>query len=203
MLNKRFRIVALCLCIGLISLPIFSQSRQERTRASVQEKKEMTSSAASADAEKEKAMKNPYPNDFGPDKVDVSKYPSNLQIGYKLMLEKCSKCHTASRVLNSQFVELKEDEISKLRMSQPKIFKDKLVWQVEPGIWQRYVKRMMAKPGCSISPEEGKKIWNFVVEDSKQRKMDLSQDIWNSHRKKLLADFKLKYPERYKELFEK
>ena len=164
---------------------------------------EQKSVESSADAEKEKAMKNPYPNDFGPDKIDVSKYPAELQAGYKLTLEKCSKCHTASRVLNSQFVEIKEDEIAKLKTSQAEIFKDKLLWQVESGIWQRYVKRMMAKPGCNISSEEGKKIWKFVVEDSKQRKTGSASKNCRYHRTKLLADFKLKHPERHKELFGK
>ncbi len=157
--------------------------------------------AAAAAAEKEKAMKNPYPNDFGPDKMDVSKYSPELQAGYKLMTEKCSKCHSASRVLNSQFIELKEDEIAKFKNEQPDMLRNKQVWQVESGIWQRYVKRMMAKPGCNISPEDGKKIWKFVAEDSRRRKTGPSAESWGAHRKKLLADFKAGHPDRYRELF--
>lgn len=166
------------------------------------EEKKGAEPASSAAAEKEKALKNPYPNDLGPDKIDVSKYAPELQEGYKLLLDRCAKCHTPSRPLNSQFLELKEDEMAKMKTASPEIFKDKMVWQVEAGIWQRYVKRMMAKPGCSISPDEGKKIWKFVVEDSKRRKTGVAAAEWKNHRKKLLDDFRTKYPARYKELFE-
>ena len=159
--------------------------------------------ASSAAAEKEKAMKNPYPNDLGPDKIDVSKYSPELQEGYKLLQDKCAKCHTPSRPLNSQFVDVKAEEMAALKASNPEIFKDKLVWQVETGIWQRYIKRMMAKPGCNIADAEGKKIFKFVVEDSKRRKTGAQAASWSAHRKKLLADFKAKYPDKYKELFEK
>ena len=163
---------------------------------------EPPSNAAAAAAEKEKAMKNPYPNDLGPDKIDVSKYAPEQQEGYKLLQDKCSRCHTPSRPLNSQFVDVKPEEIAALKGKSPEIFKDKLVWQVETGVWQRYVKRMMAKPGCNIADAEGKKIFRFLVEDSKRRKTGAQAAIWSAHRKKLVADFKAKVPDRYKELFE-
>ncbi|MBI2915395.1 MAG: hypothetical protein HYY07_00890, partial [Elusimicrobia bacterium] len=135
--------------------------------------------------------------------IDVSKYSAELQAGYKLMLDKCAKCHTPSRPLNSQFLDLKPEEIAAAKKTNPEIFKDKQVWQAESGIWQRYIKRMMAKPGCNISTEEGKKIWKFIVEDSKRRKTGAAAASWSAQRKKFLADFKTKYPERHKELFEK
>ncbi len=152
-------------------------------------------------AEKEKALKNPYPNDFGPDKVDVSKYSPELQSGYKLMQDKCAKCHTPSRPLNSEFLDLKPEELEAAKKSNPEMFKDKLVWKVESGIWQRYIKRMMAKPGCNISTQEGKKIWQFIVEYSKKNKSGEAAKSWQTQRSKLVADFKTKYPDRYKELF--
>ena len=161
------------------------------------------SAAAAAQAEKEKAMKNPYPNDFGPSKLDdISKYNPEQQEGYKLMQDKCSRCHTPSRPLNSQFLDLKPEEMEKLKQSNPEIFKDKKVWQAESGVWQRYVKRMMAKPGCSIADVDGKKIFKFIVEYSKREKTGANAAKWATHRKKLLEDFKTKYPARYKELFE-
>lgn len=158
---------------------------------------------AAADAEKEKALKNPYPNDLGPGTVDVSGYSAESKEGYKIMVDRCARCHTPSRPLNSQFVEMKPEEIAAAKASNPEMFKDKLVWQIEDGIWQRYVKRMMAKPGCNIPPDQGKKIWKFMVEDSKKRKTGANAAAWATHRRKLLADFKAKYPEKYKELFEK
>ena len=155
-----------------------------------------------AELEKDKAQKNPYPNDLGPDKIDASKYSPELQAGYKLLQEKCSRCHTPSRPLNSQFLQLKADEQAKMKASNPEIFKDKLVWQVEDSVWQRYVKRMMTKPGCAIAEPDAKKIFKFLVEDSKRRKTGAGAAAWAQHRRKLLADFRVKYPARYKELFE-
>jgi hypothetical protein len=159
---------------------------------------------AAAAAEKEKALKNPYPNDLGPDKItDLSKYTPEQQEGYKLMQTKCSACHTPSRPLNSQFVDLKADQIAAFKKSNPEVFKDKLVWQIEDGVWQRYVKRMMAKPGCNISQDQGKKIFRFLVEYSKREKLGANTAKWKEHRSKLLAEFKQKHPDKYKELFEK
>mgnify|MGYP001603171058 CR=1 FL=1 len=161
------------------------------------------------DAEKQKAMANPYANDFGPDKLDVSGYPKEHQEGYSLAVIKCAKCHSGSRLLNSQFVEpMGKDsvergkKIDEWKKADPAMFKEKNVWQPEGDIWQRYVKRMMAKPGCEISKEEGKKIWNFLVYDSNQRKIGAKKVDWEKHRKKLLEDFKAKHPARYKELYE-
>lgn len=131
-----------------------------------------------AELEKEKAQKNPYANDLGPDTIDASKYPKDIQEGYAILRVKCAKCHTPSRPLNSQFT--------------------------DSPTWERYVKRMMKKPGCDIPPADGKKIWQFLVYDSKTRKLDASgkeTEAWKAHRQKLLDEFKTKYPARYKELY--
>ena len=169
----------------------------------------------SYEAEKAKALKNPYANDFGPASIDVSSYPQELQDAYKnILLVKCQRCHTASRPLNSQFVEPsapKEQHaavIAKWKAEHPEMFQDKLVWQIEgksaagPGIWERYVKKMMSKPGCNISPDEGKKVWKFLTYDSEKRKTGANAAKWAEHRRQLLADFKAKYPDRYRELYE-
>jgi hypothetical protein len=165
--------------------------------------------SATYEAEKAKALANPYPNDDGPTTIDVSSYPPDIQATYKnLFLQKCARCHQSSRPLNSQFLEpygKKEDKDKKLadwKTKYPEIFKDPLVWQPETTIWQRYVKRMMAKPGCNISQPEGKKIWEFLTYDSEQRKTGANAAKWAEQRRKLLADFKVKHPARYKELFE-
>ena len=155
-----------------------------------------------AELEKEKALQNPYPNDLGPDKIDVSKYRAEQQDGYKLLQNKCSRCHSPSRPLNSQFLQIKPEEMGALKASNPEIFKDKLVWQVDKDVWQRYVKRMMTKPGCGIADAEGKMIFRFLVEDSKRRKTGAAAKGWADHRRSLIARFKEKYPARYKELFE-
>jgi hypothetical protein len=85
--------------------------------------------------------------DKGPAKIDVSKYPADMQARYKVLTVKCARCHTLARVVNCEFV--LEDE------------------------WERYIKRMMRKAGTFITPEEGKQIFEFVVYDSKIRKKAL------------------------------
>jgi hypothetical protein len=86
--------------------------------------------------------------DKGPAKIDVSKYPVDMQNRYKLFAKKCSSCHTIARPINSDFV--LDDE------------------------WERYIKRMMRKAGPSlISADEGKQIFEFVAYDSKIRKKAL------------------------------
>jgi len=85
--------------------------------------------------------------DKGPAKIDVSKYPPDMQARYKVLTVKCAKCHTIARVINCEFA--LDDE------------------------WERYIKRMMRKAGTLISPDEGKQIFEFVVYDSKIRKKAL------------------------------
>ena len=85
--------------------------------------------------------------DKGPAKIDVSKYPKDIQDKYKLFSVKCSKCHTLARPINSDYV--LEDE------------------------WERYVKRMMRNAGTFISADDGKQIYEFLVYDSKIRKKAL------------------------------
>ena len=85
--------------------------------------------------------------DKGPAKINVSKYPPDMQARYKVFADKCSKCHTLARAINCEFV-LDEE-------------------------WERYVKRMMRKGGSLISPDEGKQIFEFLVYDSMTRKSEL------------------------------
>ncbi|MBI4055172.1 MAG: hypothetical protein HY402_03450 [Elusimicrobia bacterium] len=161
-------------------------------------------------AQRQLAMKDPYANDLGPQALDVSGYPQELvkgpESGYGLLLAKCSRCHASSRPLNSQFAELagkpaeQEAAIAKLKKEEPEFFKDENVWRVEVGIWQRYVRRMMAKPGCDIKSQEGKKIWEFLVYDSQNRKVK-QKKTWRAHREGLLARFQKDHPKRFKELY--
>jgi cytochrome c5 len=85
--------------------------------------------------------------DKGPATIDVSKYPADMQAGYKVFVTRCSKCHTIARPINCDFV--LDDE------------------------WERYVKRMMRKPGSDVSPADGKQIFEFLSYDSKLRKKAL------------------------------
>lgn len=170
---------------------------------------------ATYEAQKATALANPYANDAGPASVDVSSYPPEIQDTYKnLFLVRCQRCHTASRPLNSQFVEPsgpkegQQAKIAQWKSEHPEMFQDKLVWQIEgktasgPGVWERYVKKMMAKPGCNITQAEGKRIWQFLTYDSEHRKTGANAASWAEHRRALLAKFKAEHPDRYRELYE-
>ena len=85
--------------------------------------------------------------DKGPATIDVSKYPPDMQARYKVFTARCSKCHTIARAINCDFA-LDEE-------------------------WERYVKRMMRKPGSEVSPADGKQIFEFLAYDSKTRKKAL------------------------------
>lgn len=86
--------------------------------------------------------------DKGPAKIDVSKYPADMQNRYKLFAKKCVTCHTLARPINCEFA--LDDE------------------------WERYIKRMMRKAGPSlITADEGRQIFEFVAYDSKIRKKAL------------------------------
>lgn len=169
-----------------------------------------TFAKTAAELEKEKAMAEPYPNDFGPEELDpkvLKTYPKGVQDGYKLMLTKCTPCHNAARPLNSQFIETagkkKADRLAaakKLKETNPELFEDEALWQIEGAIWQRFVKRMMNKPGCDIDKNAAKLIWKFLSHDSRARKLD-QRKVWGARRKKLVANFKKAHPDRYKTLF--
>lgn len=83
------------------------------------------------------------PQDKGPSKIDISSYPAEQQKAYKVFSEKCSKCHTIARPINTT-------------MSRPE--------------WERYVKRMMHKPNSGISDGQGKTIFEFLAFDQETRK---------------------------------
>ncbi len=162
-------------------------------------------------SEKEKAQAHPYANDFGPDKLSdevLKSYPANIQAGYKALIKGCAQCHTASRPLNSRFVEpeggkdekKQEATLAEWKKSNPEMFKDSSIWQPEARVWSRYVKRMMAKPGCEIDAAAGKAIYEFLVYDGVKRKSGKNAAAWAEHRKKLVAELKTKHPKRYEEL---
>jgi len=80
----------------------------------------------------------------GPARVDVSKYPQAIQENYTVFADRCAQCHKLSRPINSDYA--------------------------LPAEWERYVKRMMHKPGSGINGADGKQIFDFLVYDSSIRK---------------------------------
>ena len=83
------------------------------------------------------------PQDKGPSKIDVSSYPPAQQKAYKVFDNKCAKCHTIARPINTTMTKAE---------------------------WERYVKRMMHKPNSGISDSQGKEIFEFLAYDQQMRK---------------------------------
>lgn len=83
------------------------------------------------------------PQDKGPANINVSSYPPEQQKNYKVFADKCAKCHTIARPINTT-------------MTKPE--------------WERYVKRMMHKPNSGISDSQGKTIYDFLAYDQETRK---------------------------------
>jgi hypothetical protein len=87
--------------------------------------------------------------DLGPGSVDVSSYPKGQQENYKTFLTVCGACHGAARSINSP--------------------------HAEATVWKRYMGRMQVKMeslGIALSAEDEKSILDFLVYDSKLRKVD-------------------------------
>ncbi|MFP5277751.1 MAG: hypothetical protein ACLGPM_11580 [Acidobacteriota bacterium] len=83
------------------------------------------------------------PQDKGPSTINVSSYPPQQQKAYKLFVNKCSKCHTIARPINTTMTKTE---------------------------WEMYVKRMMHKPNSGISNNQGKEIFEFLAYDQQMRK---------------------------------
>ena len=121
-----------------------------------------------------------YASDLGPETIDVSSYPADMQAGYKKFEAKCAFCHSAARTVNSEFVTAEE--------------------------WNHYIKRMWQRPPCCnlcpvISKADAKAIWKFLTYDSQIRKTGPKAEAWQKHRQALLAEFKAKYPKKYQEIY--
>ncbi len=80
-------------------------------------------------------QKKDFAADKGPDHLDVSGYPAEIQDSYKVFAAKCSKCHTLARPINTDMT---------------------------AEAWKMYVKRMANKPDSGISPDQGKTIYRFL-----------------------------------------
>lgn len=145
----------------------------------------------------------PFPNDSGMATVDVSKYPDEIQAGYRTFARRCSNCHSLSRSLNSQYLQLTSDEQKAAKDKEPDLFKDDKIWWISDTVWSDYVKKMQGKPGAIIRESELPKIVSFLVYDSKVRKIGDNRASWKTQRQALLDDFKKSNPKRYEEIFGK
>lgn len=103
--------------------------------------------AALAFAAPSRAEDKTFPADKGPDTIDVSKYPKAQQDAYQVFSEKCSRCHTLARPINSEYA--------------------------LPEEWTTYVFMMRHKPRSGIDDAAQKTITDFLIYDSSVRKKDL------------------------------
>jgi hypothetical protein len=76
-------------------------------------------------------------------KIDLAKYPPDIKALYPLFSQKCSKCHSLSRPLNSGF-------------SRPK--------------FKEYIGKMRRKPNSGINTEDAIKIYTFLGYFSENKK---------------------------------
>ena len=83
-----------------------------------------------------------YPADKGPNYIDVSKYPQEMQTLYDLFTWKCSRCHTVARPINSTFT---------------------------PEEWRKYVHKMRQKPGSGLTLKTAEQITKFLIYDAQHR----------------------------------
>ena len=83
-----------------------------------------------------------FPADRGPNFIDVSVYSSEMQENYKLFEQKCSRCHTLARAINSELT---------------------------GEAWRRYVYKMMRKAGSGLTPNTAEPIIQFLIYDSQTR----------------------------------
>ena len=83
-----------------------------------------------------------YPADKGQNYVDVSGYPPKIREYYQLFANKCSRCHTLARPINSAF---------------------------SAEEWKKYVQHMMKKPGSGLTPKTAGQITEFLIYDAQVR----------------------------------
>ncbi len=89
-----------------------------------------------------RSVSKTYPADKGPNFIDVAAYPVKMQEAYNLFTNKCSRCHTVARPINSTFT---------------------------PEEWRQYVYKMMRKPGSGLMPKTADEIIEFLIYDAQHR----------------------------------
>lgn len=149
-----------------------------------------------------------FPADLGPATIDVSSYPAEMQNIYRTnFLKNCAVCHSPARAIHSEFLELPTAEAAALRAASPTLFDDPRVLLPGSDLWKRYIKRMKMRPPCCgvcpvMSETEARDIWRFLVFDGRIRKTGPRAGDWVRNRRALLEDFRKRFPERYRDLFE-
>ena len=103
--------------------------------------------AAPVRAEEAPAAEKVFEADKESDQIDVSQYPKEQRKSYSVFSEKCSKCHTLARPINSDYA--------------------------LPSEWAPCVEKMRKKKHSGINADAQKIITDFLIYDSSVRKKDL------------------------------
>ena len=98
-----------------------------------------------------------FPADKGPATVNVAKYPADKQKAFKLVQERCTKCHNFARSLHAN-----------------RFGKD---------AWTPVIHKMATRPGSDVTLEEEKVILEFIVFDHDKRKAEITK-FWATQPKK-------------------
>ncbi len=101
--------------------------------------------------------------DLGPNTIDVSNYSDFQKVNYRLFLQRCSRCHTPARAINSPIV------------SETK--------------WKKYVHLMHVRSKrIWLNPDDPGWIVSFLAYDSQIRKVD-HRDQFMKQQKELQERF--------------
>jgi hypothetical protein len=73
--------------------------------------------------------------DIGPESIDISSYPPEIQEIYPLFQSKCSKCHSLARPINAT---------------------------IKGNEWKAYIKKMIRRPASGINEADGEEIFKFL-----------------------------------------
>ncbi|MEK7765544.1 MAG: hypothetical protein AAB368_04840 [bacterium] len=84
-----------------------------------------------------------FPADLGPDRLDVADYPPPQRANYALFADRCSRCHTLARPINSRISDRET--------------------------WGRYVHRMRNRPTCNLTDADVRAIADFLAFHSAER----------------------------------
>lgn len=96
-------------------------------------------------------------SDLGPDRIDVSTYPSQQRRNYAVYAQACSRCHGLARSINAPFT--------------------------SRGWWEFYMTGMRLRGhmvGRPFSPEEIKAVLDFLEYDSRARKVENADSFGKS-----------------------
>lgn len=148
-----------------------------------------------------------YPEDLGPDAIDVSLYPEEHRKAYEeVFLPVFLTLGGPARAINSPIVEL--DPLLELAQEQshPGLFSDARVAEATRDGWKRRVEEIRIRPPCCgacpvLSLKDARRLWRFLVYDSLRRKTGPAAPAWIRHRRVLLERFKTEHPERYRLLY--